>query len=553
MTVVFDGIPTPFRVLHLPGAETASRDLTTALSTVGLESSVIRIGEGTAEDPARSGVDSRSILAAIAEHTPDLLVIDLPLDAGSDPLLIDRVSGLHPEVALVFRWPEDRSEPAEFAFSNAVRAALERNPDRERAPREHSELLAQVVRQQEVILALSKIDPWEFREAVERVAETLADALEVEQVTIWELRSDAPALRCIDLHRRASGEHRRCDDLPIGPRYFTSLRQSLTISAHDAQNDPRTSEFIDDYLAPAGIRSLLDAPIRGGSEVIGVICHEHVGDDLRWWSVFDRGVASYAASVLSRAFEVRERRRVHDRMHQIDRLRAIGEVAAGIAHDLNNQLGIVLGNLEVAKRAVSDPPSTPSELAVVRAEESAHQVSALIKDLLDIGRGSRVTPETIDLRGWLDGFAPTLRTILPEDIDLEVALPAMSIAARLDRHAGRRILLNLVKNAKEAITRRGTITISTHFEETTEPCAELAPGSYVVVSVRDDGCGMDEETHRRLFEPFHSTKRHRGGTGLGLATSFGLAVQLGGTIGCTTELGVGSCFEWWIERAAEIR
>ena len=525
-----DGIPTALTVVHLARDEGSCAHLDHELRNAGFEA---HIEPALTADQLRERIDRAS---------PQLLILDLPLNENVDAVVLDEISLNSPELGIHFRWLSD-GEASPESLAESIQFALESAEDLSHHQWDAEEL----VRQQRLFLELTKVNAWEFQPAMERVSELLAEFFQVSIVGIWEFSPDNSQLIAIDHHDRREGTHCNESVIPLPPTYRESLSASLTLATHDALRDPRTSDFLESYLIPNNVTALLDVPIRRAGEVVGVICHEHVGDATRHWTPLDRSSAAAAAALVARALEVRDRRRDQERISQLERLQALGELSAGIAHDLNNMLGIVMGNLEFVMRTDSNlAPETSG--ALNRACDAADRVNAMITDLLAVGRGGPVSLETIELSAFLERLVPLLRVAVGDAGTLSVAVPEVPIRISADPAGCTRILVNLAKNAGEALTGEREGQVSIHLSRSEVPPGDLAldAGPYAVISVRDNGCGIEEGIRERLFEPFFSRRTSSGGTGLGLATSYGLAHQFGGTIRVESTYGEGSSFDWWI-------
>jgi two-component system, cell cycle sensor histidine kinase and response regulator CckA len=188
-----------------------------------------------------------------------------------------------------------------------------------------------------------------------RVTETAADILNVERVGVWLLVDERRALRCVDLFERSKATHSAGITVQICefPEYFAALERRKTVPAEVALTDPRTSELADAYLTPLGITSMLDATIFVGGEVVGVVCHEHIGAP-REWTTEQRDFAGSMADVLALKIQAAEMEEVRVALRtqalQLAEARRVGslaEMAAGVAHDFNNILTVMLGGAEL--------------------------------------------------------------------------------------------------------------------------------------------------------------------------------------------------------------
>lgn len=488
--------------------------------------------------------DVAELRALVERSTFDLLIVDLPLPDQLDPRVLDELAAQRPELRVVFRWGTSgqwATESPSEQLGRSVRSALDAHPIRRQSEPQRRAVMAQLVRQQQAYLELLKHDTDDFDGALRRITSTIARALDVPRVSVWELNDEADELRCLDQFETARGEHSQGSRLRSFPRYLASLRRSLTLAADDARRDPRTSEFLEHYLEPLGITAMLDAPVRRKGRVAGVICLEHIGQGPRHWTVLEQCAATSAAGLVARALEVRDRKLAEERAARTERLNAIGQVASGVAHDLNNVLTVLLGNLDLALRPVG---SAEERLQHARtARDAALGVSTLVSELLTIGREGCADLSPVDLRALAAKLEPVLRSAAGPRATFSIEEAAGELPVLADASALSRVLINLVKNAGEALAEPGRITLRLAPCQLTDALDGLPPGEYATATVDDTGAGMDATTRARLFQPFFSTKSDGRGHGLGLSTSFALIRQFGGTIRADSTPGRGSRFE----------
>ena len=230
------------------------------------------------------------------------------------------------------------------------------------------------------------------------------------------------------------------------------------------------------------------------------------------------------------------------RLRQAERLESVGRLVGGIAHDFNNLLAIVLNYTEfIAERLAPDDVNQP-DLAQIRG--AAERATRFTTQLLTFARRGAVHLEDLDLNELIQSLHGLLSRTLPESIVVEMRLPKALWSVRADRGQLEQLLLNIVVNAGDAMSRGGTLLISTTNQEydtdSATQHADLAPGRYVQLTVTDSGEGMSKEVLARAFEPFFTTKRAGRGTGLGLATAYGVVQQAGGRIAIYSEVGKGT-------------
>jgi signal transduction histidine kinase len=231
-----------------------------------------------------------------------------------------------------------------------------------------------------------------------------------------------------------------------------------------------------------------------------------------------------------------------ERLRQGQRLEAIGQLAGGIAHDFNNLLTAIIGSTRLLLRGTR--PGEPVRRGLEDIERAADRAASLTQQLLAFSRRQMLQPTVVDLNRIVRETETMLRHLIRANIRLHTSLEPGLGAVEADGSQLEQVILNLVVNAADAIRDSGTIEISTAGTIVAAANADgrIAPGRYAVLSVSDDGVGMDGETRDRVFEPFFTTKELGRGTGLGLATVYGIVEQSGGSIDVESEPGRGTTF-----------
>lgn len=250
----------------------------------------------------------------------------------------------------------------------------------------------------------------------------------------------------------------------------------------------------------------------------------------------------------------REQEKLQVQLLQSQKMELVGRLAGGVAHDFNNILAVILGNAELALLKVA--PSDPLRARLRGIEKAARRSADLVRQLLAFARNQTISPIVLNLNEAVPAMLTLLRRLIGEDIELEWA-PAKGLwNVRLDPSQIDQVLTNLCINARDAIAGVGRIGIKTDnitFEKDHETERfGVVRGEYVLLSVNDDGCGMSEELQVHLFEPFFTTKGIGEGTGLGLATVYGIVKQNEGFIEVASELGGGSTFKIYFPRYAKV-
>jgi len=262
------------------------------------------------------------------------------------------------------------------------------------------------------------------------------------------------------------------------------------------------------------------------------------------------GVVLVLRDVTAQHQAEQEHRRLQQAFEQAQKLESVGRLAGGVAHDFNNVLTVILGNIELALLNVSRDHPLAGPLGEMR--EAAESAAALTRQLLAFSRKSVIEPQEIELDERLERMAKMIRRLIGEDVVLRLE-PGRVGRVRVDPGQLEQILINLAVNARDAMPRGGDLVIATSTERV-QPgdarLAEAAPGDYAVITVADSGCGMGDDVKQHIFEPFFTTKEKGKGTGLGLSTVYGAVVQNRGFLQVESEEGRGTAFHVYLPRVA---
>jgi PAS domain S-box-containing protein len=509
---------------------------------------------------------------------------------------------------------------------------------------------------QAALVALAQMDEGEFVAGIEKILDTDAETLGVTRVSFWSLQADPPtvvsrAMRTAGSGSWANGLELRGRDLPA---YFETLQENRVYVADDAQRTAEGTPLAGSYLAPNGVRSLLDAPVWLRGSLVGVVCHEAVGAARAWTTEEqdfvmrighmvsmalgdrerDRGAtelqrsesrmrtliehlpdaifvlregsfvfanAAFAAylgyesaeevigaklvdvvlpedardgtaiaagsprprkvrmlrrdneavyaevaglalvwdgepATVAIARDLTERNRLEAQLLLADRMASVGTLAAGVAHEINNPLGYVLGNLTALLNGLSSETLTPElKQSLNDAVHGAKRVRDIVHDLQTFSRGdSSRRSEPVDVLHVMDVSIRMAHSAVRHRARLERDYQEVSSVEGNESRLGQ-VFLNLIVNAAQAMPDRPV-------DENEIDIKIAADGEQIVVEVRDNGMGMTDEVRRRIFDPFYTTKPIGEGTGLGLSICHSIVTSMNGTIEADSVPGLGTTF-----------
>ncbi|HYL06692.1 MAG TPA: response regulator [Thermoanaerobaculia bacterium] len=267
-----------------------------------------------------------------------------------------------------------------------------------------------------------------------------------------------------------------------------------------------------------------------------------------------------ATTTLLILHDITERRRLEAQFHQAQKMESVGRLAGGVAHDFNNLLTLILGYGNMVLQSVADQPQLSRQVeAMIRAGESA---AALTRQLLAFSRRQVLVSRVVDVNALIRQLEQMLRRLIGEDIELVTDLEPRLARIRADSGQIEQVLMNLVVNARDAMPEGGKLTLSTRNHSPAPAVAAPAQGplpqegataaaTHVLVRVADTGCGIDSAVMPHLFEPFFTTKEEGKGTGLGLATVYGIVRQSGGQVEVESRPGEGAAFSVYLPQTDE--
>ena len=251
--------------------------------------------------------------------------------------------------------------------------------------------------------------------------------------------------------------------------------------------------------------------------------------------------------------DITERRQLESQLRQAQKMEAVGQLAGGVAHDFNNLLTVIGGRCYLMLAQLAADDTLRHEVELVRS--AAERAGRLTHQLLAFSRKQVLEPRVLDLNETVTGIEPLLRRLIGEDIEIRVTHGSDLGRVKADAGQIEQVILTLAVNARDAMPQGGQLVLETADAVVDERAArrahDLAPGRYVVLSVTDSGHGMDAATRAQIFEPFFTTKEVGKGTGLGLATVYGIVRQSGGFIEVESDPGRGASFKVYLPRVEE--
>lgn len=363
-----------------------------------------------------------------------------------------------------------------------------------------------------------------------QLCEISGTALDATRVGVWVFDEQKQQLRCEAIWSREGASVPPPLDMARIPLYVRAIKDRRFVATSDARSDEMTRE-LDDYLEAWKVRALLDAAVYRNGAVYGIVCHEHVGEP-REWKRDERQFAATVADLASHFIEVNERITAQEKAFELElklkdahRLDALGRMAAGIAHDLNNMLAVITNGISILHR-VKD------EETLKTMEESAHHAASLVAQLMMLGRKKTPIAQILELDTLIPEVERISSATAPAGVklvlDVEKGLIVWAEGSQLTM-----VLNNLVMNAMQAMMKGGVVVLRAHAKQ-----------EGVVFEIIDTGEGIKPENLEKLFDPFFTTRAN--GSGIGLAIVQQLVNQHGAEIKVSSTVGDGTTVRvWW--------
>lgn len=392
------------------------------------------------------------------------------------------------------------------------------------------------------------------------ILKLLCESIGWEYGALWTIDAAQDELRCVQLWNGSDSEPDEFEKVSRTMRFAPGIgipgrvwkeNQPLWIADVTADdNIPRSGEA-----AKAGFLSACGFPIPLHSEVVGVV--EFFSRSSR---KPDAALMAMMATIGNQIGQFIERKRVEkalaeseDQLRQSQKLEAIGQLAGGVAHDFNNLLTVIGGYSSILLNKLT--PDSPLRVSVEEIKKASDRAAGLTRQLLAFSRKQILQPKILDLNLVVSDLEKMVRRLIGEDIDLLAITDPRLGQVKADPGQLEQVLLNLIVNSRDAMPSGGKLTIETANAILSADYAlsHGAPGGpYVMLAVSDTGSGMDAELQNHVFEPFFTTKVPGKGTGLGLATVYGIVKQSDGHIWLYSEVGKGTCFKIYLPRVDEI-
>jgi PAS domain S-box-containing protein len=414
---------------------------------------------------------------------------------------------------------------------------------RDLSPTDRGQVAFKQARYQEVVRrfgqeAFTELD---LERVVQRAPELLAQAMKCDASELFMLSKDRREFRVRAAFGTAVGTVVAANDTQAMPGRVAASGQPLVVEDMRAE-----APWRDGAALAAGFLSALAVPLQLRGQTVGVLTA--LSKQIKRISHEDVSVLAGVAYLLS---VVLERQQGEERLAQGQKMEALGQLTGGVAHDFNNILTVVLGNLQLLDDLVQAQPRAQKLSAA--ATRAAHRGAELTRKLLTFARKQPLAPKAVQVDAFLRGWSELLARTLDESIRLAIAPCAADLVLHADPGLLETALLNLALNARDAMPHGGQLTVQAEAASVSidDPldARDLAPGLYVLISVSDTGVGMDAQVMRHVFEPFFTTKDGRG-SGLGLAMVYGFVKQTGGGIAAYSEPGRGSTFKLYLPRVA---
>ena len=414
--------------------------------------------------------------------------------------------------------------------------------------------LVRIQKQQKALIDMSTnphVLEGNFKRAAETLTPLIAQTLDVERVGIWTFYAAKQELICLDLYQQSSNSHSKGTTFNANsiPTYIEAQLKDWAIISNDSLSDPRFEDLKATYLIPNKITSNLEVAIKIQGQLKGILCIEHVGPQRKWQddeATFATGITDQLAQV----YLLQERKETEELLTQSRKMDAIGQLAGGIAHDFNNMLTGIINSAQLLGQTIKVSDKKENKLIQIILE-AAERAADLTGKLLAFSRRGKIAKQAVNCHNILKNTISILSRTINKNIEIKDNLNAINSIVIGDNSELQNVLMNIGINASHAMPKGGELSFSTQNVNLNETYCSISPftispGEFLEIEIRDTGCGIPFENQKKIFEPFFTTKEAGKGTGLGLATVYGIIQKHNGAITLYSEENKGTVFHLFI-------